>query len=96
MQIGEFSDKYQTAIEDLVKQKNLACEELTAEQLALVIRQALACGDIIRLVRVTDSAQNVIYLPYAEAESLRNRIRDLEEALKQNGIPSVPHDYDEA
>ena len=83
---GSFDDKYQSAIQELIRKHNLACEELTANQLAVVIRQALASGDIIKQVRVTDNAQNIIYIPYAEADRLRSRVRYLEELLKQNGI----------
>lgn len=79
-------DKYQAAIQELIRKHDLACEELTANQLAVVIRQALASGDIIKQVRVTDNAQNIIYIPYAETDRLRSRVRYLEELLKQNGI----------
>lgn len=79
-------DKYQSAIQQLIRKHNLACEELTENQLAVVIRQALASGDIIKQVRVTDSAQNILYIPYAEADRLLGRVRYLEELLKQNGI----------
>lgn len=79
-------DKYQTAIRELIRKHNLACEELTANQLAVVIRQAIASGDIIKQVRVTDNAQNIIYIPYADVERLRRRVRYLEELLKQNGV----------
>ena len=73
-----FDNRYQDAIHALIREHQLACEALTANQLATVIGQALASGDIIKHVRVTDHAQAVLYIPYAEREHLDSRVRQLE------------------
>lgn len=69
---------YQKAVEELVRKYTLAVESLTEKQLAEVIRQVIACGDLAWYVRVTDNAKMVVYVPYAEAERLRARIREVE------------------
>lgn len=73
-------------LQEFVRKHALAVEELTEKQMAAAIRQAIECGDFTRQVRVTDSAQNVIYIPYMREQELESRIRRLEAALKQNGI----------
>lgn len=79
-------DKYQGAINELVRRYNLACEKLTEKQLAVVIRQAIACGDISVHVRVEDNARGVVYIPYREHDHLSRRVRHLEELIKFHGI----------
>lgn len=85
---------FERAVSDLIRQHNLATEQLTTSQLADAIRQALASGDFIRHVR-TDGAQAVVYVPYAEVEKLRAKIATLETALTVGvceccGILDVP------
>lgn len=60
-----------------VRRYNLAVEALTEQQLAGVIRQAIASGDFMRHIVRDDSAQAVTYLPWREAESLRTRYHEL-------------------
>ena len=86
---GWLDDKYQDAIKELIEKEHLACEELTKKQLAEVIRQALACGDLMIMVSQSSlhpPSQCAVYIPYADEERLRSRVRYLEGLLKQNGI----------
>ena len=65
----------------LVNEHNIACEELTKEQLAKTFAQALACGDFQKYVTQDGKSQAVLYMPYYEEETLRHRIEELEEKL---------------
>lgn len=58
---------------------NVRCEELTAAQLAETVRQAIACGDIQRLVQVSSGGQVITYIPGRENQRLRDQIAALEE-----------------
>ena len=81
------SEEYEKAVTDLIRKHEIACEQLTEKQLASVIMQALASGDLIKQVVVSSHAQAVIYVPYAEVGSLRSRITHLESLLlDQYGI----------
>jgi hypothetical protein len=91
-QLAEQHVAARKAIDDLIREQNLACEELTKWQLTEVIKQALASGDIIRQVRLNDNGQSVIYVPFAEHERLQGRIRFLEELLKKHGIEEPKDD----
>lgn len=77
---------HQKAVDDMVRKHNLAVESLTEKQLAEAIRQALACGDLVRCVRIADNAQIVVYEPYTEWGRLNNRIQRLEQLLEEHGI----------
>lgn len=81
---AEFEDAFKDAFKALVREHMLAVNKLTGDQLAEAIRQACACGDFQRYVVVNKdgaSAQQVIYVPFAEKQRLEARIRDLEEQL---------------
>ena len=67
--------------EDLIQKHNLAVESLTEQQLAEVIRQAIASGDFVRNIVVDSNSQAVVYEPYREVARLRERIEELEKAL---------------
>lgn len=57
-------------ITTLIEQKQLAVNELTKNQLAEAMRQALLSGDFIRHCRIDGEAQTVVYLPYWEMSNL--------------------------
>ncbi len=57
--------------EELVRKHNLAIEALTEQQLADVIRQAIASGDLMRYVSHDGAAQAVTYIPRREIGRLR-------------------------
>lgn len=84
-QVSELQKRVAEATERLVRAHNLACEDLTEQQLASVIRQACQCGDLRRLVSV-NGAQQVIYIPFDAEQRQRARIERLEAALKKHGI----------
>lgn len=75
-----------SVIHDFLKKHNIAIENLTESQTAIVFKQAILCGDFIRHVHVTNNAQQVIYIPYAREQELESRILRLEETLQQNNI----------
>jgi hypothetical protein len=62
------------AIRTLIEEKNIAVDSLTRDQLAEALLQALACGDFVRNVRVDTEAQQVVYVPFREVESLRSQV----------------------
>lgn len=73
----------QKAIDEMVRQENLHIENLTREQVAEVLRQIFACGDITRLVYVTGTRkQEVVYEPFKREQELMNRIVELEDELR--------------
>ena len=76
-----------TAIRNMIRNHQVAIEELTEQQAAEAFKQACSCGDFQRLVRRGDSAQSVIYIPFAREEELQSRIQRLEKALTENNIP---------
>lgn len=73
-------------IEEFVEQHAIQVEALTKRQMAEAIRQALMCGDFVRYIRVTDYAQQIVYLPYAREQELESRIKTLESILEKHGI----------
>lgn len=78
-----FLAQYREAILKSVRARNIAVEALTEEQTCEVFMQAIASGDIIRNVVVNSDLQSVVYMPYAERESLLSRIKELEDALER-------------
>jgi len=62
---------------ETVRKHNLAVESLTEQQLAEVIRQAIASGDIVRNVTHDGSAQAITYIPYREVSRLRDQYHEL-------------------
>lgn len=62
---------------ELVQKHQLAVENLTEQQLAEAIRQAIASGDFMRNIVVDGPAQAVTYLPWREVERLRGLYSEL-------------------
>lgn len=62
---------------EIVRKHSLAVESLTEQQLAEVIRQAIASGDIVRNVMHDGSAQAITYIPYREVSRLRDQYHEL-------------------
>ena len=73
-------------ISELIREHALAHEQFTEKQLADLIRQVLASGDIIRHVVRSSGAQAVVYIPYEGREKLLSRIQHLEDLLEAQGI----------
>ncbi len=69
-------------LDDLIRTHNIAIENLTKDQLAEALRQAIACGDFTRLVVAGSNAQSVMYLPYAREQELESKIAALEHAIE--------------
>lgn len=89
---AEFEGAFKDAFKALVREHALAVNKLTGDQLAEAIRQACACGDFQRYLAVNkdgDSAQRVVYLPFAEKQRLEARIRELEAEIE------ILRDYDD-
>lgn len=92
---AEFDD-FRAKMEEFVRKNHLARmeaeEKLTEKQVAEVILQALASGDLMKHVVVgTPHRQAVTYIPYREHERLQSRIRHLEQLLAEHGIMEEAH-----
>lgn len=82
-----------TALEELVRKHQLAVEELTEQQLAEAICQAIACGDFQRHVakrRTLDPGatdpQCVLYIPFAREQELEAELESLRKRV--DGLPA--------
>lgn len=82
----KFRQALEASVLDAIEKYQIACEELTKKQIASVMIQALACGDIVKICRVNDQTQDVIYIPFSESARLHAEIRRLEAILDQHGI----------
>lgn len=79
--LAALQKKAADAIMELVREKNIAIENLTREQVASAFLQAIQCGDITRLVVKGTDAQGVVYVPYAREATLRTAIRNAHDLL---------------
>lgn len=82
----EFQKALEVATEKLVSDYHIQSERLTRQQTASLIIQMIKSGDLYRLVREGDNAQQVVYVPFAEVEALRSRVEFLEGLLKKHGV----------
>lgn len=82
--VDQFRKMLDDQMTEIIKRHNIATNNLTIEQMVVVIRQAIECGDIYRLVRQTDNAQQVVYVPFRESESLKSRVEQLKSALQKH------------
>lgn len=80
---GEAWATVESLCEELVRRERIAVDELTQKQIASALRQAIACGDFIRQVRVDNRAQTVVYIPFDREQKLEQRIAELESVLAQ-------------
>jgi len=71
-------------LENLIREKNIAIENLTREQVAEALKQAILCGDFTRFVQADSNAQQVVYIPYKREQELLNEIKDLKIALDES------------
>lgn len=78
----------QKAVEKLVAEKNIAVDNLTREQFAEAITQAIQCGDFTRYVVRDDDRQHVGYIPFRREQELLAQIASLRRALIAN-TPAV-------
>lgn len=67
----------QEAIEAVVRRHGIATNELTETQMAEVIKQAIASGDLMRHVRIDTNAQAVSYIPYRELTEVQAKYNEL-------------------
>lgn len=85
---------FDQAVSKMLDQVHKAEAELTRDQFIGLMFQAIASGDFIRQVRQGDRAQAMIYVPFAEQERLRSRIKELEDEIER--LKDVLHRlYDE-
>lgn len=68
------------AIADAVRLHAVFVDKLTEHQVISALKQAIASGDFLRHVRVTDNAQAVDYVPFREKERLEAEIAKLKKA----------------
>lgn len=67
----------QAMMAEFVKKHYLAVENLTEQQLAEAIRQALLSGDFVRNVLWDGSGQAVVYVPFRELERVQGLYNEL-------------------
>jgi DeoR/GlpR family transcriptional regulator of sugar metabolism len=68
-------------LEKMVREYHLSAENLTEQQLAEAIRQAIESGDFVRLVSKDGAKQLVTYLPHREVDRLRILYNELLDAV---------------
>ncbi len=68
------------AFNKFIKERRLAIENLTQNQVAEALQQAVASGDFMR--HVQSDRQYVDYMPFREVQRLKARIKELELQLK--------------
>ena len=79
-------------LEGLVRKHHLAVDALTEQQLAEVIRQAIASGDLIRNVIQDGSAQSVTYIPWREVDKWRTLYYQLLYAVESKHEGETRHE----
>lgn len=78
--------EYQKAIDAMAHAHAVACNQLTERQFSEALRQALACGDFQRFVKVGTCEQAVVYIPFAREQELLAEIERLKNVLKNIGV----------
>lgn len=78
----ETDAKLSKAVNDWIALLHKKETELTRDQFIDLMFQAIASGDFIRQVRQGDNAQAMIYIPFAEQERLRTKIKEMEDNLE--------------
>jgi len=81
-ELAEWHAQVEKATMELVEKHLLAADNLTKEQLANAIGQALLSGDFIKLVVASTGAQCVIYIPFAREQELQQEIARLKPVVK--------------
>lgn len=87
-------DRHKDKIAEFIRKRQIAQNELTENQMAELIMQMAASGDLyVNILKDTD-VQSVVYVPFRDVERLRSRIATLELTLKEHGIeiPNNPLD----
>lgn len=69
-----------SAIQELIREKNIQVENLTRDQIAEALIQAIQCGDFTRFVVVQSDQQTVSYTPFRREQEL---------IAKHNGITEM-------
>jgi hypothetical protein len=73
-ELAEWHAQIEKATMELVKKHLIARHDLTEEQLADAIAQALLAGDFQKLVVASSGAQCVTYIPFAREQELESKI----------------------
>jgi hypothetical protein len=69
--------------EEVWRAHDKAVEVLTRTQFLEALKQAVACGDFLRHVKVDTCSQAVTYLPYRREQELKSRIAELEDVIRR-------------
>lgn len=83
----ELEQKLKAAVEEVVKQHNIAIENLTREQVVSAFMQAVRCGDFQRQVQIHSGyppiyGQEVVYTPAREAMDLKFKLDNTRRQLQ--------------
>lgn len=81
---GYFSEAVSKAMDEVIREHNIACDKLTKEQFVNALKQAVACGDFVKYVQAGTDAQAVVYQPFAREQELLWQIEDLKEQLAES------------
>lgn len=69
------------SVDELITLYSISAENLTQDQVASALKQAILAGDFQRLIS-SSGGQTVVYLPFARVQELEGRIRELEHELE--------------
>lgn len=76
-----YMDAIREQMEKMIKERQIAHDKFTQDQLADLFIQILKSGDVMAHVRASDSATKLTYIPYDGVESLREKNSDLRSTL---------------
>lgn len=83
---SEASNALNNSIIEFIKNFNIKVEELTQEQTAQALKQAIAAGDFqVMIVKSDDGfsrTQAVTYIPFRDVERLKAKIAELEARIE--------------
>lgn len=89
----KWTSQHEEAVKKMISDYSMRVELLTEKQLAELILQLIASGDIIRNIMPPhhsyDFGQSVDYVPFRRVEGLEGRIKELEQQLEllKNELP---------
>lgn len=86
-ELQNLRERLDEATRKLVREHNIACEQLTERQIANALRQAIECGDFQKFVHKDGASQHVAYIPFQREQELRGRVRELEDRIEQLESP---------
>lgn len=78
-----FAAQLEAACKRVIRERQIAIEQLTGDQIADALKQAILCGDFQRNVLAGSDQQSVVYLPGRGMDELRAKCDKLEDQLSR-------------